>query len=103
MVELANGENPRFSIMLAQDYVPTISDHDLEPLRTAETAVIPKRRQHNFTQGEMVRVPSGIFSGMTGEVSKSLRGRTWVLFGGTPIEFPTSFLRQSVPLEALAA
>jgi transcription antitermination factor NusG len=103
MTELAESEDARFWLMFNAGTLQRCNDAALEPLRTAETAVIPKRRQHNFTQGETVRAPSGIFAGMDGEVIKSERGKTRVSFAGMPVEFPTSFLRQGRANELLAA
>lgn len=89
-----------FSILRSNDAIRFIHDRDLEPLRTAETRVIPKRQQRAWTKGEEVRIPEGIFAGMTGRVESSSRGCTIVSFGNVPVSFASCQLRANSALAA---
>jgi hypothetical protein len=62
--------------------IPLIADRDIEPLRLAERAAVPKHKRRIYRPGQAVRVPEGSFEGMRGIVEQSDGQYTLVAFGG---------------------
>lgn len=99
-------ERPRshepFSFFRHFGALPVVADCELEPLRSAENRAAPKRRQRSYRPGQIVRVPEGSFSGMTGRVEETEGKFTLVCFGGSiRVRIATFLLRDDV-LDAAA-
>jgi transcription antitermination factor NusG len=86
-----------FSVFRHLDRIPIIEDRHLEPLRTKEREIIPKKDTPRFDRGAKVRVNSGAFEGLKGKVERCKSGYALVLFTdySRPVNIPTWLLRES--------
>src|SRR5690349_1505796 len=85
-----------FSVFHHLDRIPMIEDRHLEPLRTKELEIIPKRDAPRFDRGASVRVGSGAFQGLKGRVERCKSGYALVIFNDwrRPVNIPTWLLRE---------
>lgn len=82
-IEAAPGKRyPNFSLFRHCDRVPSIPDHALEPLRSAEGRAVPPQKRKLYARGSLVRVPEGAFAGMSGIVEGDDGKLALVCFGG---------------------
>lgn len=78
-------EHPAFSVFRWAGKVPEIGDSDLRELRAAEQTAREqriRRKAQPYKRGESVRVPDGIFAGMSGVVEGGRGKFNVVAFGG---------------------
>lgn len=94
--DLAKAERkagPDFSLFHYLDRIPLIADSELEPLRMAEARKAPRQRSRQFTQGEIVRVKEGAFTGMSGVVQDSRGGYALVTFDRVVVKVAAFLLK----------
>lgn len=90
------GRHEGFSLFRYFGKLALFSDDALEPLRSAETRALPRRRRRTYRPGQMVRVPEGNFGGMSGIVERSDGRYTMVCFGGSiRVKIATFLLREN--------
>jgi hypothetical protein len=94
-----------FSVFHHYGRIPLVDDAELEALRSEERRTAPKQSRHVFPKGERVRVPTGAFGGMIGEVEEGNDRFTMVCFGGgATVKIATFLLRSDlIDTPAIAA
>jgi transcription antitermination factor NusG len=70
-----------FSVFHYLDRIPMIADRSLDPVRTKEREIVPKKDAPRFDRGAKVRVGSGAFEGLKGKVERCADGHALVIFG----------------------
>jgi transcription antitermination factor NusG len=90
-----------FSVFHYLDSIPMVADRHLVPLREEEAALLPKtiiRKNHgpHFNSGAKVRVTSGAYQGLHGQVKRCRSGYALVIFegNGKRTNIPTFLLRE---------
>lgn len=99
-----------FSVFHFNDRIPLVRDAALAPLRREEElANIRQRRElakgksDPFEEGQVIRIPEGAFSGLSGHVVESNGKFTLLCFGRMEVEFSTFILRSDVANRLQAA
>lgn len=77
----AHPAHAEFDVFYHFDRIPIVEDCELEPLRAAEDSAVTLAELNYFQRGDKVRVPQGIFGGMSGVVERSDGTHTLVRFG----------------------
>jgi transcription antitermination factor NusG len=85
-----------FSVFHYLDSIPMVADRHLDPLRSKEREIIPKKDAPGFNRGAKVRVGSGAFGGLRGKVERCKSGYALVVFTDfkRPVKIPTWLLSE---------
>lgn len=86
---------PDFSLFRYYGQYPLIADRALEPLRTEEIKTVPREKRELFADGAAVKIPDGVFAGMSGIVMWDDGQYVLVTFPGSrfPVKISAFHLR----------